>query len=387
MTKSDVLSIIDANIHDHVTTKITGGILNTVLKSILDYDFQYQKTLFVDPNGDNNTAMIGRIDLPWCTISEAITYLRVNDLENHTVWVFPGIYSIEDTWIFSNNSTSSGNNNNTTVKLQGGVNIISNGTLIKLDNTNSLSGDSLKISIIGDKQGSINMEFGTNVTIQTNNGNNIEFISRSSTTQDVSEINFSISNISLICGANGYGYEGGSGFDDMYNISYEGYITGKFSCYNCSFKNLLTNNWSRHSASTFALWGAIVILKNTYWETKIFNSKSNWHFNDTDESVQIAYFLLENSKFCIKGENSNEIHHIVTHTSNQEKYYMMWANLVFYSIYESSMWQNIYSGEKFAKLYLTGDVTGVSDVTGVDVISSLKPIVDTNLIDISIFQE
>jgi hypothetical protein len=51
------------------------------------------------------------------------------------------------------------------------------------------------------------------------------------------------------------------------------------------------------------------------------------------------------------------------------------------------MWQNIYSGEKFAKLYLTGDVTGVSDVTGVDVISSLKPIVDTNLIDISIFQE
>jgi hypothetical protein len=80
--------------------------------------FTYNKTLFVDPNGDNGGAQLGRTDLPWQTIEGAIGYCDNNNLRGYTIWVFPGEYIEDKPWNFTNR------NNNLTVKLNGGVSVI-----------------------------------------------------------------------------------------------------------------------------------------------------------------------------------------------------------------------------------------------------------------------
>ena len=80
--------------------------------------FTYNKTLFVDPNGNNEGAQLGRIDLPWQTIEGAIVYCDDNNLQGYTIWVFPGEYIEDKPWEFNNR------NNNLTIKLNGGVSVI-----------------------------------------------------------------------------------------------------------------------------------------------------------------------------------------------------------------------------------------------------------------------
>ena len=77
--------------------------------------FEYQRTLFVDPNGNDETALFGRLDKPWRTIGGALGYLESGSRTEYTIWVFPGSYS-ERQWSFINAK-------HTTIKLNGGVNI------------------------------------------------------------------------------------------------------------------------------------------------------------------------------------------------------------------------------------------------------------------------
>jgi hypothetical protein len=108
--------------------------------------FVYDKTLFVDPNGDDTTAQVGRIDLPWETIQGAIQRLQElgssKELIGYTIWVFPGEY-IEDTpWEFTSNF------NKTTIKLNGGVSVIFD---LKSSSTYAILGNN-NFSIVGDDQ-------------------------------------------------------------------------------------------------------------------------------------------------------------------------------------------------------------------------------------------
>ena len=101
--------------------------------------FTYAYTLFVDPNGDDVTALEGRLDLPWQTIGAALGYLETNNLRDYTIWVFPGIYDETKEWNFKYSD-------NTTVKLNGGVKVVFN-----LKNTsNYLIGGASNFSIVGD---------------------------------------------------------------------------------------------------------------------------------------------------------------------------------------------------------------------------------------------
>jgi hypothetical protein len=101
--------------------------------------FTYAYTLFVDPNGNDVTALEGRLDLPWQTIGSAIQYCEDNTLGNYTIWAFPGIYVETKTWIFKYSI-------NTTIKLNGGVKVIFN---LKKEET-FLIGITTDCSIVGD---------------------------------------------------------------------------------------------------------------------------------------------------------------------------------------------------------------------------------------------
>jgi len=56
--------------------------------------FAHQKVLFVDPNGDDLTAQLGRIDLPWKTIKGAFDFINIPGVvDDYTVIVRPGSYT------------------------------------------------------------------------------------------------------------------------------------------------------------------------------------------------------------------------------------------------------------------------------------------------------
>ena len=82
-------------------------------KIILPVPKTYNKTIFVDPNGLNSSALPGRIDKPWITIGAAIKYLYDNNLTDWTIEVFSGSYSENINWVIDTQ------NSNTTIKLNG----------------------------------------------------------------------------------------------------------------------------------------------------------------------------------------------------------------------------------------------------------------------------
>jgi hypothetical protein len=111
--------------------------------------FTYAKTLFVDYNGDDETALEGRIDYPWKTIEQAITYCEDNLLTDYTIWVFPGSYTETESWIFNKS-------NRITVKLNGGVSVIFSfgkkltSAIFCRDSSFSIIGDDRSIRLYGE---------------------------------------------------------------------------------------------------------------------------------------------------------------------------------------------------------------------------------------------
>ena len=122
--------------------------------------FQYVRTLFVDPNGDDDIALPGRLDFPWQNISSAINYLETKELLDWTIWVFPGEYIEDSPWVFQYSQ-------NTTIKLNGNVNILFN---LK-DTSQTLINGLNNFSIVGDERGGINGTTGAIIrSFNTNEG-------------------------------------------------------------------------------------------------------------------------------------------------------------------------------------------------------------------------
>ena len=155
--------------------------------------FVYAQTLFVDPNGDDGTALEGRLDLPWQTIQGAIDYLETNTKKNYTVWVFPGDYTEVNPWVFSASEK-------TTVKLNGGVNIIFN---LK-DTSSYLIRCGNSFSIIGDDRS--NSGTIPNATIESKNSNEGVTPPDCLFLIDSKDKYFRISNVSMIGSDYRYGF-------------------------------------------------------------------------------------------------------------------------------------------------------------------------------------
>ena len=159
--------------------------------------FTYSKTLFVDPSGNDLTALEGRQDKPWQTIGAAILYLNDNSKTEYTIEVFPGVYNQEEYWIFKSGNT------NTTIKLNGNVQIISatigtppdrlidvsdsNVTIIGDDHLSNRANMGAVIDIGDSRQYMMLVDGTSNVTFAnvylkqpTEGGSQIVFLSRSS---------------------------------------------------------------------------------------------------------------------------------------------------------------------------------------------------------------
>jgi hypothetical protein len=118
--------------------------------------FTYSKTLFVDPNGNNSTGEVGRLDLPFQTIRGAINRCNFSELDDHTIWVFPGNYLEVRTWAPTVN--------NLTIKLNGGVKVVFN----LMESADSLINITKNFSIVGDDR-SNNLEESPNAVILSQN--------------------------------------------------------------------------------------------------------------------------------------------------------------------------------------------------------------------------
>jgi len=145
--------------------------------------FTHAKTLFVDPNGNDLTALEGKQTKPWKTIGAAVDYLADNTRTGYTIEVFPGDYLNEQAWFFDFKNTD------TTIKLNGNVNIggattITPGKgLIQVENAN--------LKIVGDDRTNSTFAYGgPGAYIQGNSINDSIIYSLGTT-------NISVSNVSL----------------------------------------------------------------------------------------------------------------------------------------------------------------------------------------------
>jgi hypothetical protein len=57
-------------------------------------DINLKKTLFVDENGVDDTAVVGNINKPWNTLQSALSYITTNNLSGYTIHIFKGDYAM-----------------------------------------------------------------------------------------------------------------------------------------------------------------------------------------------------------------------------------------------------------------------------------------------------
>jgi hypothetical protein len=57
-------------------------------------DVNLKKTLFVDENGVDATAVVGNINKPWNTLQSALSYIATNNLSGYTIHIFKGNYAM-----------------------------------------------------------------------------------------------------------------------------------------------------------------------------------------------------------------------------------------------------------------------------------------------------
>jgi len=381
--------------------------------------------LFVNSNGNDLTAEEGRIDLPWQSIHKAVDYLRFNCLQGYTIIVMPGTYASENPWVFANSLTDSTyNNNNTTVRLLGDVKITNNHTGIILDGKDS-SSDKLIVNIIADNN-SAQTKVNTQTIIGTPNyADNIQIIADDPTV--AIEIDLTISNISFICGGSNYDPNNVVGRVPA-NILYSGHITGKLTLENTSFKNLggpnimaydmhVPINWESfnmydyniygydvYAPSTITdedyvhpIWDVVSVMNNTYWEIRNDYIFPAWYFVGGPDKTSInPKFFIDTIKFYNSGiyafasSNSHIVNaHIITDAEfGDAEFDMQICNAIFYSISDLYIWEHIeFDSTSSANLIVTGAVlTNQSITLGVNILSTLTPANEPNLLDISLIQ-
>jgi hypothetical protein len=323
--------------------------------------FTYNKTLFVDPNGDNGGAQLGRTDLPWRTIQGAIGYCDTNNLRGYTIWVFPGEYIEDKPWNFTNR------NNNLTIKLNGGVSVIF--SFSRDSNEWAILGNS-NFSIVGDERSIYNSSnYGVLVSGDLPNAS-ITYITSDSEvpppvtliliTATKSSKQCKISNVSLLANENRNVFKMSDADETLIHITNTymyslennilltgGCLTPKISIINSILVNGQTEGNQFANINTLENFGE-------YPEVDYFNGI--WNF--------------ENVRFVNQVENADQKAHILSNNLNEiNAMYVTLSNCKFYS-------------NGYETLYIWYEVgensNNVLEIVGTSIGNSKKPFYQSN---------
>jgi hypothetical protein len=266
--------------------------------------FTHAKTLFVDPNGNDLTALEGKQTKPWKTIAAAVEYLADNVRIGYTIEVFPGDYLNEQRWLFDFKNTD------TTIKLNGNVNVGSANSII---GHGFIQVFDANIKIVGDDRTNSTFAYGgPGAYIQNNSINDAIIVSDG--TSDIS-----ISNVSMNNAVNGTG------------IFYEGTtIGGKLTLNEVSLlsvrRNISVSSCDRPP---------VINIKDSVLYTGVDDSTAGYE-NLLIEGVNGSYdpatwIFIENSRLVINGYGGDgPISHIQTDCFNSSSIRAIFNGVIFY---------------------------------------------------------
>jgi hypothetical protein len=267
--------------------------------------FTHAKTLFVDPNGNDLTALEGKQTKPWKTIGAAVEYLADNVRTGYTIEVFPGDYPSEPGWFFDFKNTD------TTIKLNGNVNIGSANSII---GKGFIQVTNANIKIVGDDRTNSTFAYGgPGAYIQNNSVNDAIIYSRGTT-------DISISNVSMnqtISNSPGLAYE-----DDT--------IGGKLTLNEVSLLSIIQNIHVRSCDKP-----PVINIKDSVLYTGVNDSTAGYE-NLLIESVNGSYnpatwIFIENSRLVINGYGgAGPISHIQTDCFNSGSIRAIFNGVIFY---------------------------------------------------------
>jgi hypothetical protein len=268
--------------------------------------FTHAKTVFVDPNGNDLTALEGKQTKPWKSIASAIEYLSDNGRVGYTVEVFPGDYLNEQRWIFTIANTD------TTIKLNGNVNVGGATTFTTLGK-GLIQVEDANIKIVGDDRTNSTFAYGGPGAYIQGNVNNSAIIYSQGTT-DISVSNVSMNNAEA----------------DPPGIFYEGNtIGGKLTLNEVSLLsvrwNILVNTCDRPP---------VINIKDSVLYTGVDDSTIGYE-NILIESVQGSYdpatwIFIENSRLVINGFFNDADSHIRTDAGNSGSIRGIFNGVLFY---------------------------------------------------------
>jgi hypothetical protein len=259
-------------------------------KIILPVPKTYNKTIFVDPNGMNSSALPGRIDKPWTTIGTAIKYLYDNNLTDWTIEVFSGSYSETTNWVIDTQ------NSNTTIKLNGNVNINSS-TGIELCSINN----NAIFTIIGDeiKVGNIMGEQDQNLFVSYNSS-------------QINLYNLNLQNLGA-----------------SYNISYSG-SNGACSLFIYNVKLKSSSENIKIISGGFATINANITKCN--FITLVNSASGNIDLTSNANSCYSGNWFISQTKFYIDNNDTDIQAHILTDSTGfSPSIWFTWSDLIFYT--------------------------------------------------------
>ena len=293
--------------------------------------FVHQKTLFVDPNGNDATALEGRQDKPWQTIGTACNYLYANNKQGYTIQVSAGDYIESTVWTFDSNV------DNTTIKLNGGVTINADKNIL----INILN--NCRVSIIGSD---ISDDKGNCVINGATNYNIISI---------VDDADLAISNVAIIASGTSYA------------IVYSGTNNdSKLKLFNVNIHSDM-ENIAVEPGSTAQ---PIVSIRNCFLSVidPADNFIANIDFSPNSTSGLNGNWQIFNSRFYSGGTRYfKHSGHIITDcTGKTVGAWMTWSDVIFYSNYDTAyMWyDNSTSNSDGAKLDIIAPVMSNRDTLG-----------------------
>lgn len=267
--------------------------------------FTHAKTVFVDPNGNDLTALEGKQTKPWKSIASAIEYLSDNGRVGYTVEVFPGDYLNEEAWIFTIANTDA------TIKLNGNVNIGSANPVI---GKGFIQVEDANLKIVGDDRTNSTFAYGGPGAYIQNNSINDAIIYSQGTTD------ISISNVSM-----------NQTESNPPVIFYEANTNGgKLTLNEVS---LLSIRWNIFVAACDR--PPVINIKDSVLYTGVNDSTVGWE-NIRIEPVQGSYnpatwIFIENSRLVVNGyDGAGPDSHILTDCGNSSSIRGIFNGVLFF---------------------------------------------------------
>jgi hypothetical protein len=289
--------------------------------------FVYSYSVWVSPNGDDSTGVLGRIDLPFSTVRGAIEEVKSKGGANYTIFVMPGSYN-ETSWSFNSSIE------NTTIKFCGNVRIVFNNIV---GYSSSIVVDDTTVSFIGDDR---TVSSSVNVFNNVSISNNINFDSNIFEIFGSSFVN--MSNLSIMP------YNNNSSYSNSDIIIYEAFGNSpKININNCT----LISESDYNITSRYSKFNGSVSINNSYISSVALKYVNQFNFSNISIKIDggpdsCGYWQITNTNFRMSPgimlDNHNT--HIYMNTISEG----VWGRLsgcIFYGTNnEYFIWRNVVSG-------------------------------------------